>query len=147
MLEEITWLPAWQIRELIVKREISPVEVTEHFLARIEEHDGKIKSFAHVDHAGAREQAQRAEQAVAAGDELGSLHGIPVSVKGHIFVDGLPTFDMGTLTNIPAAPRDDVQVERLRAAGAVIIGTNTLMGSGSDASLAGGDPRRGYNWD
>jgi aspartyl-tRNA(Asn)/glutamyl-tRNA(Gln) amidotransferase subunit A len=147
MSEEITWLPAWQIREMIAKREISPVEVTEHFLSRIEEHDGKLKSFAHVDHAGARAQAKRAEKAVTAGDELGSLHGIPVSVKGHIFVDGLPTFDMGTLSNIPAAPRDDVQVERLRAAGAVIVGTNTLMGSGADVGQAGGDPRRMYNWD
>ena len=147
MLNEITWMPAWQIRNLIVRREISPVEVTEHFLGRIEEHDGKIQSFAHVDRAGARAQAARAERAVAAGEQLGSLHGIPVSVKGHIFVEGLPTFDMGTLSNIPAAPRDDVQVERLRTAGAVIIGTNTLMGSGSDASLAGGDPRRSYNWD
>lgn len=147
MTEDITWLPAWQIRDLIIRREISPVEVTEHFLARIEEHDGKIRSFAHVDHAGARAQAVRAERAVAAGEDLGSLHGIPVSVKGHIFVEGLPTFDMGTLSDIPAAPRDDVQVERLRAAGAVIIGTNTLMGSGADVSLAGGDARRTYNWD
>ena len=147
MSEDITWLPAWQIRQKIVSREISPVEVTEHFLGRIEDHDSKIKSFAHVDRAGARAQAKRAEQAVASGEALGPLHGIPVSVKGHIFVKGLPTFDMGTLSNIAAAPRDDVQVERLRAAGAIIMGTNTLMGSGADASRAGGDPRRMYNWD
>ena len=54
---------------LIAKREVSPVEVTDHFLNRIEEHDHKIKSFAYVDHAGARAQAQRAEQAVASGEE------------------------------------------------------------------------------
>src|ERR1700691_3538639 len=104
MSEDITWLPAWRIRELIAKREMSPVEVTDHFLKRIEEHDHKIKSFAHVDHVGARAEATRPEQAVLSGDKLGSLHGVPVSVKGHIFVEGLPTFDMGTLTNIPAAP-------------------------------------------
>lgn len=148
MSEQITWLPAWRIRELIAKREISPVEVTEHFLGRIEEHDAKIKAFAYVDRAGALEQARRAEQAVRAGEDLGLLHGIPVSVKGHIFVRGLPSFDMGTLTNIAAAPRDDVQVERLRAAGAIVVGTNTLMGSGSDVAAAtAGDPRRMFNWD
>ncbi|MDB5424483.1 MAG: hypothetical protein JWQ29_1899, partial [Phenylobacterium sp.] len=46
-----------------------------------------------------------------------------------------------------AASRDDVQVERLRAAGAIIMGTNTLMGSGADVGKAGGDPQRMYNWD
>jgi Asp-tRNA(Asn)/Glu-tRNA(Gln) amidotransferase A subunit family amidase len=145
--EELTWLPGWKIRELIVKREVSPVEVTEHFLGRIEEHDAALQAFATVDHAGAREQAKRAEKAVADGDDLGLLHGIPVSVKGHIWVEGLPTFDMGTLSHLDSAPRDDVQVERLRAAGAVIIGTNTLMGSGADVSVASTDASRMYNWD
>ncbi len=147
MSEDITWMPARQIGELIAQREISPIEVTEHFLGRIDEHDHKLKAFAHVDRAGARAQAAQAEKAVAAGDTLGPLHGVPVSIKGHIFVEGLPTFDMGSLSNIPAAPRDDVQVERLRAAGAVILGINTLMGSGADVSQVGGDPRRMYNWD
>jgi Asp-tRNA(Asn)/Glu-tRNA(Gln) amidotransferase A subunit family amidase len=147
MADDLTWMPAWQLREMMAKREVSPVEVTEHFLGRIEEHDGKLHSFAHVDHAGAREQAARAEQAVLASEELGLLHGIPVSVKGHIFVKDLPTFDMGSLQNIPAAPRDDVQVERFRAAGAVIVGTNTLMGSGARVDLAPTDMSRMYNWD
>jgi aspartyl-tRNA(Asn)/glutamyl-tRNA(Gln) amidotransferase subunit A len=147
MSDELTWLPAWRIREMIGKREVSPVEVMDHFLGRIEEHDGKLRSFAYVDRAGARTHAERAEKAVLDGDELGLLHGIPVSVKGHIFVKGWPTFDMGALRNIPAAPRDDVQVERLRAAGAIVVGANTLMGSGADASVAVTDPSRMYNWD
>jgi aspartyl-tRNA(Asn)/glutamyl-tRNA(Gln) amidotransferase subunit A len=147
MTDDLTWTPAWKIKDLIAKREVSAVEVTEHFLGRIEEHDGKLRSFAYVDEAGARDQALRADQAVADGAPLGLLHGIPVSVKGHIFVEGLPTFDMSTLRNLPVAPRDDVQVERLRAAGAVIVGTNTLMGSGADVSVASTDPERMYNWD
>jgi len=39
MADDLTWMPAWQIRELIAKREVSPVEVMEHFLGRIDEHD------------------------------------------------------------------------------------------------------------
>ncbi|MHB8463919.1 MAG: amidase [Acidimicrobiales bacterium] len=147
MTDELTWMPAWRMRDLVAKREVSAVEVTEHFLARIEEHDGKLRSFAHVDHQGARDQAKRADAAVAAGGTLGLLHGIPVSVKGHIFVKGLPSFDMSTLSNIPTAPRDDVQVERLRAAGAIIFGTNTLMGSGAQADVAATDPSRMFNWE
>ncbi len=147
MSEELTWLPAWRIKELIIKREVSPVEVTEHFLGRIEEYDGKLKSFAYVDEKGAQEQAARAEKAVRDGDELGLLHGIPVSVKGHFYVKGMPFFDMGTLEDLPAAWRDEVQVERLRAAGAIIFGTNTLMGSGGDRKKAPTDPGPRYNWD
>jgi aspartyl-tRNA(Asn)/glutamyl-tRNA(Gln) amidotransferase subunit A len=146
-LDEITWMPAWQIRELIAKRDVSPVEVVDHFLARIEEYDPVLKAFAHLDPADARARARQAEKAVTDGDDLGPLLGIPVSVKGHIFVEGWPTFDMSTLRNIPAAPRSDVQVERLRAAGAIVVGANTLMGSGSRAELAPTDPQRMYNWD
>ena len=145
--EELTWLPAWRIREMIGKRELSPVEVTEHFLSRIEEHDGTLHSFVHVDWAGARAAARRAEKAVSDGDELGLLHGIPVAVKGHFFVKGWPTFDMGTQRDIAEAPYDDVQVERLRASGAIVVGTNTLMGSGLRRDMARTDPTRMYNWD
>jgi aspartyl-tRNA(Asn)/glutamyl-tRNA(Gln) amidotransferase subunit A len=147
MSDDITWMPAWSIREMIEKREISPVEVLEHFLGRIEEHDSKLQSFAHIDYVGAREQATRVERSVLAGEPLGLLAGIPVSVKGHIFVEGLPTFDMGTGQNLPAAPRDDVQTERLRDAGAVIVGTNTLMASGARIEMAMTDMSKMYNWD
>jgi aspartyl-tRNA(Asn)/glutamyl-tRNA(Gln) amidotransferase subunit A len=137
--EELTWLPAWRIREMIGKSEVSPVEVVDHFLGRIEQHDGKLHSFAHLDQAEARLLAKRAEKALLDGDEIGSLHGIPISVKGHIFVKGWPTFDMGSGRPIPEAWHDDLQVERLRAAGAIVVGTNTLMGSGAT--------RHGFNWD
>ena len=45
MSEELTWMPAWGIRELIGKREVSPVEVIAHFLGRIEEHDPTLHAF------------------------------------------------------------------------------------------------------
>ena len=56
-LDELTWLPAWQIRELIGKQEVSPVEVTNHFLDRIDALDPTLKAFKHLDADGAREQA------------------------------------------------------------------------------------------
>jgi Asp-tRNA(Asn)/Glu-tRNA(Gln) amidotransferase A subunit family amidase len=148
--DDLTWLPAWAIRDLISKREVSPVEVTEHFLGRIEELDGQLQTFASLDAAGAREQAKRAEAAVRNEEELGPLHGIPVSVKEHIAVAGLPVMDLNMTWS--TAGEDDIPVERLRKAGAVIFGTNTMLGSGAGvnaASMMGEDgaPPLHFNWD
>jgi Asp-tRNA(Asn)/Glu-tRNA(Gln) amidotransferase A subunit family amidase len=144
MADELTWMPAHEIRDLIGKGDVSPVEVTEHFLGRIEELEPKLHAFQVVDADAARQQAKAAEQAVRDGAELGPLHGIPVSIKDHISVEGLPYFDMQSQRHMPEAKRDDIQVERLRTAGAVIIGTNTEMGSGMREARKRGEV---FNWD
>ena len=79
--EQLTWAPAWQIRAWLAKREVSAVEVVDHFLSRIEELEPKVHAFRFIDVAGAREQAQRAERHLARGEDAGALCGIPVSVK------------------------------------------------------------------
>ena len=130
--DELTWLPAWRIRELIGSRELSPIEVFDHFLGRIEELNPKLKAFSYLD-PGAREQAKLADKAVQRGDELGPLHGIPTSVKKQIAVAGMPRTDLpfpGFPGAVPAE-RDHFGVERLRKAGAIVIGTNTMYGEGA----------------
>jgi len=142
MSEELTWLSAWQIRELVAKREVSPVEVVEHFLGRIEEHDPTLNAFKTLDRTGAHEQAVQAEAALVAGDDVGPLHGVPIAVKEHIPVAGLPMLGLGGAPDA-LARRDAIGVSRLRNAGAIILGTNTMMGtSGSMADPA----HRVYNW-
>jgi amidase/aspartyl-tRNA(Asn)/glutamyl-tRNA(Gln) amidotransferase subunit A len=136
---DLTWLPAWRIRELIGKKDVSPVEVVNHFLARIEEFNPRLKAFKHVDGAGARDQARKAEEAVRRGDTLGALHGIPIAVKEHIAVAGMPVMSLRG-SGDPIAKQDDLGVARLRAAGAILVGTNTMMGTSS--------PGPGqYNWE
>ena len=137
MGDDLTWMSVQQIRELIVRGEVSPVEVTDHFLGRIDEHQAKLKAFRHIDREG-RAQAKAAERAVTGGGRLGVLHGIPVSVKEHIAVAGLPVLVPGV--GEKRARFDDLGVARLRDAGAVIVGTNAMMGTRA--------PRPGeYNWD
>lgn len=140
MSEQLTWMPAWRIRELVAGRQVSPVEVVDHFLGRIAEHNGTLKAFKVLDENGAREQAKRAEDEVMRGDDLGPLHGIPMSVKEHIPVKGF--HGMGGMGFAGGtAKRDALGVTRLRQAGAVIVGTNTMMGT------SGGMGGKLYNWE
>lgn len=126
--EQLTWSPATDIRRRVADGDVSAVEVTEHFLARVEELDPTLRSFRSLDAAGAREQAARAAASVRRGDELGPLHGVPVSLKESIAVAGLPVAEFLGGVETTAA-RDDLVVERLRAAGAIVLGTNTMMGT------------------
>src|SRR3546814_16337137 len=79
-LDALTWLPAWKIREKIVSGEVSAMEVTEHFLGRIETLDPVLPAFRTVDYKRAREQAKNADAAVRAGEPLGPLHAAPMAV-------------------------------------------------------------------
>jgi Asp-tRNA(Asn)/Glu-tRNA(Gln) amidotransferase A subunit family amidase len=131
--DDLTWLSGWQIRELIGRREVSASQVLEHFLGRIQEFGPKLRAFAHLDVPGAREQAAQADAAQRRGEELGPLHGLPVSIKENLAVAGYP-FAFPRLGTSGVSRYDAIAVERLRAAGAVIVGTNTMMGTGRSKS-------------
>ncbi|TVV75765.1 amidase [Sphingomonas solaris] len=119
--DELSWQPAWRIRERIVARDLSPVEVTDHFLRRIETLDPVLHAFRQIDVDGARAQARHAEAALAAGEPAGALLGVPVAVKELISVGGMTYRDAST--GMPTLrERDALEVERLRNAGAVIVG-------------------------
>lgn len=135
---DLTWTPAWRLRDMIARKQVSPVEVLDHFLARIDRFNPTLKAFKHIDAEAARAQAKQAEAAVMRGDPLGPLHGLPTSVKEHIHVAGMPVLGLGAPN--ATATHDQIGVERLKAAGAIIIGTNTMMSTSSPG------PGR-YNWD
>jgi aspartyl-tRNA(Asn)/glutamyl-tRNA(Gln) amidotransferase subunit A len=145
MADELTWIPVSEMRALIEKGEVSPVEVTDHFLGRIEELNPTLKAFRSLDVAGARDQARRAEDAVRRGEELGLLHGIPVSVKEHIAVAGHPLMGVGFPE--PVSTRDALGVQRLRDAGAVVLGTNTMMYTNGLREDADGKMIMAFDWD
>src|SRR3546814_16979086 len=84
-------MSAWRIRELIGDRVITPTEVMEHFLARIEKLEPSVHAFYSIDVESARAQAAEATRAVAAGEPLGPLHGLPTAAMAISLVKGVPT--------------------------------------------------------
>jgi amidase len=147
-MSDLTYLPAVTMAALIREKKISSVELVVAHLARIGKLNPRLNAFVEVDVEGARQQAREADAALARGEPLGPLHGVPLSIKSSIAVRGL-RWEAGTKLRAGiVAPKDAVLVERLRACGAVILGTtNTpelLMAWETDNDLYG---RTNNPWD
>jgi Asp-tRNA(Asn)/Glu-tRNA(Gln) amidotransferase A subunit family amidase len=147
-MSELTFLPAASMAEQIRQKKLSPVELVDAHLARIEKLNPKLNAFIQVDAEGARCQARAAEDAVARHENLGPLHGVPLSIKSSIEVKGLRC-EAGTKIRTGLIAKNDAPlVSRLRQAGAIILGnTNTpelLMAWETDNLLYG---RTNNPWD
>ncbi len=124
--DELAFLPALELRELIAKREVSPVEVTELFLERIERLDGSLNSYLTVTRELALQSAREAEAAVMRGDDLGPLHGVPVSIKDLEMTAGVRTTSGSLLFKDRVPDKDSAVTRRTLEAGAIMLGkTNT----------------------
>ncbi len=106
-------------------------------LAAIERHNVDLNAFVHVDTKGALDAADAVDAAIAAGAALGPLAGVPFGVKDLEDCAGMPT-TMGSrwFLDGPPATRDDIHVERLRAAGAIPIGKTATPEFGNWAYTA-----------
>ncbi len=106
----------------IRSKKISPTEIVEAHLHRIESLQPQINAFVHLDADGARAQARAAEAAVWRNQTLGSLHGVPLTIKSCIDVAGWPC-PAGSLLRKDYIPWADAPlVDRLKAAGAILLG-------------------------
>jgi aspartyl-tRNA(Asn)/glutamyl-tRNA(Gln) amidotransferase subunit A len=104
------------------KGELTPVELLEQCLARIDRYEPQVQAWVVVDREGAREQAARLAAELKAGQDRGPLHGIPIGIKDIIDVFDLPTGCGSKLWANSFARKDATVVSRLRQAGAVIMG-------------------------
>jgi aspartyl-tRNA(Asn)/glutamyl-tRNA(Gln) amidotransferase subunit A len=117
-------LSAVGLAAAIRAKTISPVEAVEAALARIEEKAG-LNAFMAVCAERARTEAREAEAEVMRGETLGSLHGIPFSVKDLTNTEGVATTQGSALFADSVPKADAVAVARARAAGAILIGKTT----------------------
>ena len=121
MPDDLWRASAGELAAAIRRGEVSSLEVIESHLARVDAVNGHLNAVVRVLADEAREAAQAADEAVAAGAELGPLHGVPISVKDNIAVAGTPTTN-----GVPAfagenAEADALIVKRLKDAGAVVL--------------------------
>lgn len=127
MSEDLVFLSAAELALRIRQRIVSPVEVVDAFLARIDQRNTDINAYVTLLHDEARQRAREAEQAVMAGAELGVLHGVPIAVKDLFdFKAGVPN-TMGSVVFKDFVPDETATyIERMEQAGAIVLGkTNT----------------------
>src|SRR5215218_1026740 len=127
MSEELCFTPATELASRIRRRDLSPVEVVDAFLERIEERNGRLNAYVTVLGEEAREAAREAERALGSGEALGALHGVPVAIKD-LFdykIGVRHTYGLKPMANY-VPNRNATYVERLERAGAIVLGkTNT----------------------
>ena len=129
-------LSAVEARALIGVRQLSPVELVNSCIERIESIDHAVNAFCARAYESAREEARRAESAVQRGDKLGAVHGLPLGVKDLIDAAGLPTTFGSVLFSDNIAEKDEAIVAMLRRSGAIVLGKTNVPEWG-----AGGNTR------
>ena len=107
-------------------RETTAAAVVERCLQRIEEDNPRLNAFILVSADDARRDARQADRELAAGEDRGPLHGVPISIKDLFDVRGTPTTAASRVRDGHVAAADAPVISRLRRAGAVIIGKTNL---------------------
>jgi aspartyl-tRNA(Asn)/glutamyl-tRNA(Gln) amidotransferase subunit A len=125
---EIIWYGARELRTRMAAGALSPVEVTEAALARATSTGAVLHAFTHLDPEGARRAAKRAESTLQKGGRTkGALAGVPITIKDLMLTKGIPTTGGSrAFGDTLRTDRDAELVDRLRRAGAVIIGKTNL---------------------
>lgn len=131
---EICYLTATEIRDKIRNRDLSAVEVMEAHLTQIEKVNPTVNAIVTLHPGQALDGAKAADAAISNGEFLGPLHGLPTAVKDLTLTKGMRTTFGSPIYKDNVPDRDAIIVERIKKAGAIIIGkTNTPeFGAGSN---------------
>ena len=131
---EFIYMSASDLADKIKEKQISPVEVVQAYLDRIEAVDAKVNAFITVMSDEALEAARRSEADVIAGSIKGPLHGVPVGVKDQIYTKGIRTSCASKIRSHFVPNFDATVVEGLKRSGAIILGKLNMT------EFAMGDP-------
>ena len=123
---EICSMSGAEQARMIRDKALSPVEVLDAVLDRIHALEPTLHAFCTLTEDSAREEAKAAEAAVMRGDDLGPLHGVPMSIKDLICTKGVRTMLGSEVYKDYIPDEDDIVVERVKAAGAVMLGKTNV---------------------
>ena len=126
MSADLHWLSVAEAAQLIAARKLSPVELTEASLRRIEQLEGRLNAFITVDGDAAMTAASEAADEIAKGGAHGPLHGIPIALKDIFGVAGVRMTAGSKILSENVASEDAEATGRLKAAGAVVLGKLNL---------------------
>lgn len=146
--EQLTKLTAAELAKLIATKNLSPVEVTEAYLERIDRYDGQLHAYITVCREDALEAARKAERAVVRRQKLGPLHGLPLAVKDQLITKGVLTTAASKILadNVPS--EDATVIARAKEAGAILLGKLNMTefaAGGGDHYKYGDPPRNPWN--
>jgi aspartyl-tRNA(Asn)/glutamyl-tRNA(Gln) amidotransferase subunit A len=130
--DDVLYLTVRELGEKIRTKQLSPVELTESYLARSEKLDPQLHAYVTITHDLAMRQARTAESEIANGNHRGPLHGIPYAAKDLLAVKGYKTTWGARPYRDQTFDYDATVIEKLNAAGAVLIGKAAMI------ELAGG---------
>ena len=125
-LRDIPFLTAAELARLLQDREVSPVEATEAYLQRIERLEPQLHSYITVCGDEAMAASREAEAEIARGNYRGPMHGIPIAVKDQIWTKGIRTTAGSRMLEDFVPGEDAAIIERLKEAGAVLLGKASL---------------------
>lgn len=131
-------LTAHEAHELLIKKEVSSVELTQAVLDRIDAVEGRVKAFVSVTGDEALAKAKEVDARIKAGEAIGPLAGVPMVLKDNMCTKGIKTTCSSKILHNFVPPYNATVVEKLAAAGAVVVGKANLdefaMGSSTENS-------------
>jgi aspartyl-tRNA(Asn)/glutamyl-tRNA(Gln) amidotransferase subunit A len=144
---DLAFLGARQLARLVRERTVSPVEITQRYLERIERLDPRLRAYITVTADTALEAARRAEARVMRGAEIGPLHGVPYAVKDQFDTAGVRTTCGSRLLEDHVPAETATTVSRLDAAGGILLGKLNLteFALGGTQQFPFGQPRNPWN--
>ena len=144
---EIPFLSATELSRLIEKKEVSPVEATEAYLDRIDDVDFKFNSYLTVSRKEALRAAREAEEAIAQGNHLGPMHGVPVAVKDQLWTKDIRSTGGSRLLADFFPEEDATAIAKIKASGAVLLGKLNMTELAIGHTQRYSTPRNPWNLD